>query len=66
MDRVMTTNLTLTLSVRWNVCCDNDRSVTQTVTLFDYSFRVNLRTVLERDKNVECRNNLRYLPLIPI
>ena len=50
MDQVVTTNLTLTLLVGWNVSCDNDGSVTQTVTLFDYSFLVNPRTVLEREK----------------
>ena len=37
MDWVMTTNLTLTLSGGWNVSC-NVGAVTQTVTLFDYSF----------------------------
>ena len=50
MDQFMTTDLTLTLPVGWNVSCDNDGSVTQTVTLFDYSFQVNPRTVLEREK----------------
>ena len=38
MDQVMTTNVTLIFSVGWNVSCDNVGAVTQTVTLFDYSF----------------------------
>ena len=29
--------------------------------LFDYIFSVNLRTVLKRNKNVEGKNNFRYL-----
>ena len=52
MGQFMTTNLTLTLSVGWNVSCNNVDAVSQTVTLFDYSFffQVNPRTVLERKK----------------
>ena len=36
MGQVMATNLTLTLSLGWNMSCNN--VVTQTVTSFDYSF----------------------------
>ena len=37
-DQVMTMNLILTLSVGWNLDCNSVGNVTQTVTLFDYSF----------------------------
>ena len=36
MGQVIATNLTLTLSLGWNMSCNN--VVTQTVTSFDYSF----------------------------
>ena len=45
--------------------CDSDGSITQTFTLFNDSFQVNPRTVLETEKNVKCKNNLRYLSLMP-
>ena len=51
MDEVMTTSLTLTLSVGWNVSCKNDGSVTQTVTLIDYNlYRAKLKTVWKKIK----------------
>ena len=65
MDQVITTNLTLTLSVGWNVSCNNDGSVTQTAT-FLLQFSSKSTDCVRKRKNVECKINLRYLPAILI
>ena len=54
MGQIVTVNLILTLSVGCNVSCNNVGSVSQTITLFDYSFKsksTNPRTVLEKKKS---------------